>query len=122
MGEVENRCLECGAENEPGQEKCAICNAPLGKIRVMTTAEREKFGGVTIEQDNGSGDYSTFDRNTASRNRIYVRQISLGGAGLLTKLILGAGLIAVIMFIALPLIFLLMGVVFFGWLVFRRKH
>lgn len=120
MEEEGNRCFECGAEFKQGDEQCVVCNASLNQVRVMTSAEREKFTGMTIQQDGKAENGSSYDES-GSRSKIYVRQVNFGGAGLLTKLIIGAGLVALVMLVALPLILVFLAAAGFGWLVFRRK-
>lgn len=122
MGEISNRCLECGTEYQSGQEHCPACNAALNPVRVMTLNEREQFDGMTIEQDDNSGKYGQYDK-AGTKSRVYVRQVkfSSGGMGLITKLLIGAGLVALIMLVALPVMLVFLAAAVFGWLVFRRR-
>jgi hypothetical protein len=122
VGEIGNRCLECGAEYQPGQEICAVCNAVLSQVRVMTEAEREQFGGMTIEQDENFRYHSQNDK-FGSSSRIYVRhaKFNLGGIGLIPRLLFGAGIVALIMLVALPVVLIILAATVFGWLVFRRR-
>lgn len=116
------RCSQCGTEYQPGQEQCLVCKASLNQVKVMTQEEREHFGGMTIEQQDDERN-DRFQGYSQSKNRVYFRQVSFGSGssmGFLTKLILGAGIVALVMFVALPLMLLFTGVAILAWFFFRR--
>lgn len=116
------RCLECGTEYQPGQEQCSVCKASLNQVKVMTPEEREQFGGMTIEQQD-SERKDRFQGYSQNKNRVYFRQVSFGSGssmGFLTKLIIGAGIAALVMFVALPLMLMFAAAAIFAWFFFRR--
>ncbi|MEN6412662.1 MAG: hypothetical protein ABFC84_07850 [Veillonellales bacterium] len=112
------RC-PCGAEVEPGKEKCAQCQALEAKVQVLTPEEKQQFQGVTIEQEGESIGKNPGSSGFNSGSRIYVKQVSFGsGTGLMVKLLVGAVIAALVVFIAMPVALLLLAVGFI-WLILR---
>lgn len=114
------RCWECGAEYNQGQEQCPVCKAPLNQVKVMSPEEREQFSGITIEQQEDKEHFTGYSQD---KNRIYFRHVSFGSGssvGLLTKLIIAAGIVALILFVALPVMVLLGAAALVGWFFLRR--
>ncbi len=114
------RCAHCGAELRPGEQQCSNCCQTETAVQVLTPEEKRQFQGVTLEQEGETETGSCYkDGNSQSDRRIYVRQINLTGTGLLTKLFFGA-ILAVLIFIVLPitLFFAFAGIVI--WLLLRR--
>lgn len=114
------RCVECGAECRPEEKECPACKAQLHQVRVLTEEEKAHFDGMTLEQDYNQNSYQY--SGNKGEPRMYVRhfEISSGSTGFFTKLLLGAGLVALIMLFALPLVLIFGAVALFGWLFFRR--
>lgn len=115
------QCVECGAECKPGEDECLACKAKLSQVRVLSEEEKTHFDGMTLEQDNDQNSNQYRSSNTGDQ-RTYVRQFqfSSSNAGFFTKLFLGAGLVALIMLFALPLLLVFSAIAFFGWFFIRR--
>lgn len=108
-------CEKCGAELLEGQE-CPYCK---NAVRKLTPEENKSFDGVTIDQEAGK---TGFEANDAQRGRTSNRYVYINmgfrNSGFLTKLLIGAFLAGLIVFIALPVAMVaLAGVVL--WLIFR---
>lgn len=121
-----NCCPRCGADNELGHSYCSVCKAEIDidKVRTMTAAEREEFYGVTIEQNNDQSYKSKGFNKTGSSSCCYVRHIKFGSSstGVIVKMLIGAGLAALIMIIVLPVMMtFLIAVIITGCFVLRRR-
>jgi uncharacterized membrane protein YvbJ len=106
------RCDHCGVILEDEATSCSNCGKPVSPVSVLSPKERESFAGVTIDQD-GSERSDRSDR--PQQQRVYFRQVHMGGnnklSGLITLLIIGL-VIAIFLFFAVPLIvFLMVGAV-----------
>lgn len=104
------RCT-CGAEVEPGKEKCAQCQSLEAKVQLLTPEERQHFQGVTIDQEGESAEEHSGSSGFHSGSRIYVKQVSFGsGTSLIVKLLIGAAIASLVVFIAMPLALMLLAV------------
>lgn len=108
-------CEKCGAQLLEGQE-CPNCK---NAVRVLTPEEKDSFDGITIDQRVSEDGYrkASSSGTGSSNRRVYISMSSQHG-GLLTKLVIGAILAGLIMFIALPVAMLALGGVML-WFIFR---
>jgi len=114
------QCLECGAECQPGEKECLACKSQLPDVRVLTEEEKAHFDGMTLEQDNNKNSYQYSGNKGEPRTYIRHFQFNSGNGGFITKLLFGAGVVALLMLIALPLVLVFGTVALFGWLFLRR--
>lgn len=114
------RCNGCGHESD--EEVCPVCgqdNRDASRVTVLPRDEKDDFDGITIDQ--GEGDRSDYYQQQYDRpgfGRVYIRQVNMGGGGLLSKLLIAA-VFLFILFVALPVAVLLMLIGTVIWL-FRR--
>ncbi|MDT8900445.1 hypothetical protein [Anaeroselena agilis] len=98
------KCSICGRDIAPDESACPYCRESDGQVKVLTSAERESFQGVTL--DDGPSEEERRYQYERGGQRIHVRQFSFGGkSSLLTKLIILA-VIGVVVFVVLPVFFL----------------
>lgn len=111
------RCNICGEETFNEKDSCSACRAKLNQIQVLSPDERENFKGVTIEQgapqneDNKYANYRSFQR---------VYTFNSSSAGILTKLILGAIMLFLII-VLLPVALTIMALFALSWFIRRSK-
>jgi len=108
-------CKGCGAQIEEGEHSCSICKAVENKIQVLTVEERQGFSGTTIEQET-KGHYH---QDNMRASNAYTKQFSIVHLSIWTKLLI-AIIALLVVFIALPIVVLviIVGVVF--WFLIRR--
>lgn len=118
------RCSICDSEMQADEQQCLKCQAMENKVQVLTAEEKEHFNGITLEQghDQQGEDYRNYQK-FYDDSKIYNTHIKIVQPGLLAKLAIGivlAALLALIVFVALPIVFVVIGIAFFS-LYFARK-
>ena len=108
-------CKKCGFEYADGLKECPNCQAPNEPAEpvVLTEAERDTFGGVTIEttpRDQGE-DYRVYDKDEEEQHRQQEAQQeaqeqfggfkvhTFSGVGLLWQIIIIMAIIGIIFFL-----------------------
>jgi hypothetical protein len=103
------RCERCGAEIHDAGKTCPECGHSFREVEVLTPEEREGFQGITIESPGSrrerDEDYS-YEYHDPEK-RVYVRRFNLntGPGGLLNRILTGL-IIAGVLFLAFPILFL----------------
>lgn len=110
------RCTICGEETNE-ENPCASCRTKLNQIQILSPVERENFNGVTIEEGTPNKEYSK-PGNYHSHQRVYTFNSSNGS--IMTKLILGA-ILLILIIVALPIAIFLLVILGFNWLL-RRSN
>ena len=99
-----------------------------GKVRVMSRSERDDYAGATIEEGSGAEErgrqeqrygYNNYGRVFTVR-RLGWRDLLFGQGNWLNRLLVAVGVIAVLgflLFVALPVVLVLVGVAVAVWLV-----
>jgi hypothetical protein len=121
------RCEQCGAEFNDAGKTCPECGYFFGEVEVLTPEDREDFQGITIESPGREGERQA-DYNYEyhdSQKGVYVRQFNFnsGKGGLLNRIMVGL-IIAVVLFLAFPMFFVILGLVIIGGflsLMLRRR-
>ncbi len=100
-----------------------------GKVRVMSQRERDDYAGATIEEgsgteERGQGQRSSYRAGIYGRvftvKNLSWRELLFGQGNWLNRLLIAAGIAAVLaflLFVALPLLVVLVGVGLAVWLV-----
>ncbi len=126
------KCRNCGQEIGEAVQ-CGFCgfNLQEPQVREMSRSENLGYQGVTIDE-NGSeeGDGTFFNESESGRHRFYVKGIQLGhsvgwGEKLmqnywLSRLVIGvvlAGIVTVLVFIALPIALMVAAAGILAWIV-----
>ncbi|MEG6585564.1 hypothetical protein [Dendrosporobacter sp. 1207_IL3150] len=117
-------CEKCGNHLNVGEEKCSTCQECNEGVQVLTSEEKDNFKGLTI--DNGDNSQEREYRSHSysnSKQRIYVKHSSfdLGSTSLITKLVI-AGVVVFMVFVALPIVFLVLGLVLVFLFLTRRSR
>lgn len=115
------KCGHCGSELSPNGA-CAACGEPEANVTVLSPEESQHFSGMTIEQGGADSERAYEEtQHTYGGQRIYVKQVSLSGAGFFTKLLWGVVLagIAIFAFSSLGIILLAGMIVWFVLRLFR---
>lgn len=116
------RCVHCGFDIVDGAANCSNCGNAVSQVSVLSPRERESFDGVTIEQDGGERSERQEQQEYSQRQRVYVRQINLGGgnklSGLVSLAIIGLLIVAFLLF-AVPLAMLLLTGAVVIWIINR---
>lgn len=116
------RCAQCGAELKPGEQQCSNCCRTETGVHILTPEDNRQFNGVTLEQegqhDAGGGNYEY--RSSQFGRQVHIRHINLAGTGLLAKLLIGA-ILALLVFIVLPIAFFVAAVGIIIWVLLRRR-
>lgn len=116
------RCTMCGAETETNNDKCSTCRQ--AELKILTPEEKTHFTGVTIEAEtnndskdsNNSYQYS----DSGGNHRVYIKQVKFGSANSFISKLLIFAVIAGILFIALPVALVLVGIFSLVWFIFRK--
>jgi len=114
-------CEKCGNQLNPGETNCNICRHSSDEVEVLTPEEKNSFQGMTIEAvDNDEKDRYRGENRTAQQ-KIYFKQthFNLSNTSLLTKLFIAASVVFMV-FVALPILLLILSVVLIGWLLLRK--
>lgn len=114
-------CEKCGNQLNPGETNCPICRHSIDEVEVLTPEEKNNFQGMTIEAiDNDEKDRYR-DEHRTGQQKIYFKQthLNLSGTSLLTKLVIAAFVVFMV-FIALPILLLILSLVLIGWLLLRK--
>ena len=114
------KCRVCGGETGTEEQECLDCGKIESNIQVLTREERQKFQGVTLEdeQEQEAGRRSEYE-NYNGKQQMYSRQINIVNMGFLTKVVLGIVLIG-LFFVALPIVILGISIVSFIVYFFRK--
>lgn len=99
------------------EEKTTSTDGTAGNVRVLSQREKIFYDGITIEGGDASGHktYKTEDY----MNNFRVKNIVLNSDSFIGKIILGiviTGIIFFALFVALPIIVLILGVILTIWL------
>ena len=125
------KCQNCGQEMGEAFQ-CSFCGygAQEPQVREMSSSERLSYQGETIDEDGSiSGDDGNlFRNNRGGRHRFYVKGIQLGHSSTwadkllnnywLSRLAIGlvvAGVVTVLIFVALPIALMLATVGIVAW-------
>lgn len=119
-GEMILSCKICGTQVAADDELCSQCREMEGKVQVLTREEKRQFSGITLEQDQHqeTGHYEEYKANSG-RQQIYVKHFNIGNTSMFTKLLLGA-ILAIVIFIALPLAIFVLSVIGLIYYLMRR--
>jgi hypothetical protein len=110
------QCNVCGNETVEATGVCPDCASNLNKVQVLPPDERESFHGLTIEQD---GRRETNDQTESPFRKVFV--YNSASAGTMTKLILNAILLCVVI-LFLPLALFLAATLGLNWLSNRSRQ
>lgn len=117
------RCVHCGCIIETETVQCPNCHEPVATVSVLSPHEREKFAGVTIDQDDPGRKDQAYNDNYRSyrqgQQRVYIRRMSVGSNGKVAAIIglLIMAVLAVLTIFAVPLVLLaLIGGAVIWWL------
>jgi hypothetical protein len=112
------RCAKCGTEFDPQTEECPICRG-TNEVKILSQAERENFGGVTLDSEPRDENYYHYE-SSGPNHRIRIHRVTFGSGGMSigTKLLIAA-IIAVVIFVFLPLALVLIGLGALVWLIRR---
>lgn len=107
-------CPECGKERDASVEKCPYCEQEL-QITVLSPQERETFQGVTINQDTDEGREENYQYTGYGPNhRVHIRHVHVSGGSFWSKLLIALTImafLAALVFVALPLVFVVVAIV-----------
>ena len=107
------RCLDCGKEHDGPGERCRECDSEQ-QVTVLTPGERERFQGVTIQQDDETGEEHYRETGRREAPRVHVRYIQMQGGSFWSRLLLILAVIAflaALLFVALPIMLVVIAVV-----------
>ena len=112
-------CANCGREMDPQRMECPVCRPPRDEVQVLTPEERENFQGVTIEDPASRDRYYEY-QSSGPRHRVYVRQVNFGSGqtSFWTKMVIAA-VLAVLVFVFLPLALLVIAGISLVWMIVR---
>lgn len=116
------RCFKCNREIDDHSGKCTYCEEENAEsVRVISKEEIVDYQGVTI--DTGSGDQQRqrrqYNQNTGN-HQVFIKKISLGSSGWLTKIVILVALAAIaafLLFVALPVALIGVGIGIVVWMV-----
>lgn len=113
--------MKCGRSLDAATGRCPHCEEQEGKVRVLTPEEKRSYEGVTIDTDGADGGRQERERARArGGRRIFIRKVDVSGSDWLTKLIIFAVIAAIaafVLFIALPVALVGIGIAVLVWLV-----
>lgn len=117
------QCVKCGRPLDAATGRCPHCDGQEENVRILTPEEKSAYQGVTI--DTGDGDAGARERVRreapgGGRRGIYIRRVNVSNSDWLTKLIIFvvvAAIAAFVLFIALPVALVGIGIAVLVWLV-----
>lgn len=116
------RCVKCNQELDEKTGKCSQCGEMMTEnIRVLTPEEKSHYHGVTIDTgDNREENINQQYYQERENQRVYVRSVNLNQPSWISKIaifLIIAAIAAFIVFIALPVVLIGIGVGIVVWLV-----
>lgn len=115
-------CEKCGRPLEEATGRCPHCDGQGEKIRVLTPEEKRSYDGVTIDTETGEQEQARSRKQSygGGGRRIYIRKVDVSNSDWLTKLIVFAVVAAIaafVLFVALPVALVGVGIAVLVWLV-----
>ena len=120
------RCVKCDQEIDEKIGKCNQCGEMMSEnIRVLTPEEKSHYNGVTIDTGDNREDIRGENINQQyyqerPNQRVYVKNVNLNQSNWLAKIaifLIIATIAAFMVFIALPIVLIGIGVGIVVWLV-----
>ncbi|MDF2566076.1 MAG: hypothetical protein K0Q53_2480 [Massilibacillus sp.] len=120
------RCVKCNQEIDEKTGKCNHCGENMSEnIRVLTPEEKSHYNGVTIDTNANREDIREENINQQyyqekPNQRVYVKNVNLNHSNWLAKVaifLIIASIAAFMVFIALPIVLIGIGVGIVVWLV-----
>lgn len=120
------RCIKCDQEIDEKTGRCNQCGEMLSEnIRVLTPEEKSHYNGVTIDTSDNREDSRGENINRQyyqerPNQRVYVKNVNLNQSNWLAKVaifLIIAAIAAFMVFIALPIVLIGIGVGIVVWLV-----
>jgi hypothetical protein len=113
------RCKQCGAVVDDTGKTCPKCGYSVSTVEILTLEEREGFQGLTIETSGSGGarqdDYS--NKYHEPQKGVFVREFNFNtGKGGAVGRILAGLLVAGVLFLAFPMLFIVLAVAIMGGL------
>ena len=120
------RCVKCDQEIDEKTGRCNQCGETMSEnIRVLTPEEKSHYNGVTIDTNDNHEDSRGENINRQyyqerPNQRVYVKNVNLNQSNWLAKVaifLIIAAIAAFMVFIALPIVLIGIGVGLVVWLV-----
>lgn len=120
------RCVKCDQEIDEKTGRCNQCGEMMSEnIRVLTPEEKSHYNGVTIDTSDNREDSRGENINQQyyqerPNQRVYVKNVNLNQSNWLAKVaifLIIAAIAAFMVFIALPIVVIGIGVGIVVWLV-----
>jgi hypothetical protein len=120
------RCVKCDQEIDEKTGRCNRCGEMMSEnIRVLTPEEKSHYNGVTIDTSDNHEDSRGENVNQEyyqerPNPRVYVKNVNLNQSNWLAKvaiLLIIAAIAAFMVFIALPIVLIGIGIGIVVWLV-----
>lgn len=115
------RCEKCNREIDEVIGKCSFCDETITEnIRVLTPEEKSHYQGVTIDTNNETNEERSRYDHAKPNQKIYVRKIDFNGSNWITRIaifVLLAAIAAFLLFVAVPVALIGIGVGVVVWLV-----
>lgn len=115
------RCFKCNREIDEAVGKCTFCEEKDSEaVRIISKEEIVEYQGVTIDTDSEQEKRRHSYETDGGRQQIFVRKISVGNSSWLTRLltiVIFAAIAAFLLFVALPVALIGIGVGIVVWLV-----
>jgi hypothetical protein len=120
------RCVKCDQEIDEKTGRCNQCGEMMSEnIRVLTPEEKSHYNGVTIDTSDNREDSRGENINQQyyqerPNQRVYVKNVNLNQSNWLAKVaifLIIAAIAAFMVFIALPIVLIGIGVGIVVWLV-----
>lgn len=114
-------CKKCNREIDETIGTCSFCNETVAEnIRVLTPEEKSHYQGITIDTNNETNEGRSQYNHARTNQKIYVRKINYNGSSWITKIaifVVLAAIAAFLLFVALPVALIGIGVGVVVWLV-----
>lgn len=115
-------CVKCGRPLDEATGRCLYCDGQEEKVRVLTPEEKRSYDGVTIDTETGEQAQARSGGRPhgGGGRRIYIRKVDVSNSDWLTKLIVLAAVAAIaafVLFVALPVALIGIGIAVLVWLI-----